>query len=63
MNGLGLEGGAAIGKALGQNRTLLSLDIRANRIPKEAATVIARGLQTNDILQELKVMSEARPVN
>lgn len=55
MNGLGLEGAVAMGKALKNNRTLLQLDLSFNRIPEAGAGHIAVGLQTNDTLQGLKV--------
>lgn len=55
MNGFGLEGAEAIGKALKNNRTLFELDISHNRVPLEGAIAIAHGLQTNDILKKLKV--------
>lgn len=55
MNGLGLAGAEAMGKALKVNRTLLDLDISFNRIPEEGAGHMAVGLQVNDVLQSLKV--------
>ena len=44
-----------MGKALKTNRTLLQLDISFNRIPERGAGFIAVGLQTNDVLQGIKV--------
>ena len=55
MNGLGLDGAECMGKALKTNRTLLQLDISFNRIPERGAGFIAVGLQTNDVLQGIKV--------
>ena len=55
MNGLGQDGAECMGKALKTNRTLLQLDISFNRIPERGAGFIAVGLQTNDVLQGIKV--------
>lgn len=55
MAGLGKQGAQAIADALDNNRTLLELDISFNRIPIEGARSIASGLQSNDVLQVLKV--------
>ena len=59
MNGLGQAGAECMGKALKNNRTLIQLDVNFNRINERGAGFIAVGLQTNDVLQGLKVRQSA----
>lgn len=55
MNGFGLEGAKAMGHALTHNRTLLDLDLSSNRIPLQGAVLLAKGINTNDLLATLRV--------
>ena len=54
-NGLGADGGAAIGDAIGVNETLQEIDISGNRIDAHAAMSIAKGLRKNEDLLILRV--------
>ena len=55
MNGFGLDGGKALGKALQSNRTLYKLDASYCRLPIECTGEIAIGLMNNDKLGVLDV--------
>ena len=55
MNGFSEMGAEALGRALKHNRGLTELDVSHNRINETGAGHIALGLQTNDVLKELRV--------
>lgn len=54
-NGFGKEGAAGLGRALEENRTLLSLDVSNNRFGTDAVGYLIKGIQNNDGLKTLKV--------
>lgn len=55
MNGLGDSGAAAMGEALKENRTLVELDMRNNRITINGVKPLFEGIVENDALQTIKV--------
>ena len=55
MNGLGNEGAFGIADILKQSGTVTSVDVFNNRIASIGATVIAKALETNDLLKVFKV--------
>lgn len=55
FNGLGTEGAACMGQALGSNRTLLELDLSKNRLTNIDICLLAKQMKTNDTLEVLKV--------
>jgi len=55
MNGFSMEGAQAMASALTVNRTLMELDLSANRIPLQGIVSISKGINTNEVLVSLKV--------
>ena len=57
-NGFAKEGAMCLGRALEENRTLLTLDISNNRIGMDGIGGFLKGLQQNDGLTELRVSED-----
>lgn len=55
MNGMGNEGAKVMGHALAHNQCLLELNMSSNRITKDGAYHMSRGLMVNDVLETLRV--------
>ena len=55
MNGLADAGAKWLGLALKQNQCLTELNVSGNRISRDGAAHIARGIETNEVLATLRV--------
>ena len=58
-NGLGDEACDAIADCLKNNHVLLQLDIANNRISRQGALIIAKGMDANETLKVFKVRDDA----
>ena len=53
------EGGKALGRVLARNRSLLSLNLRLNRLGDDGGRLLAEGLRANRALRELNCCGNA----
>lgn len=57
MNGFGNEGAQALGEVFRLNSCLTHVDVSSNNISNDGASKLSRGLESNETLQVLKVVS------